>query len=470
MARVSPVSRGRKPKKSKNASKNNKNAGRNNKNRKTGRDATTGRSAELWPGGGSEERAGSGATLGSGQRVASEVMKMLTALAGPVERPPWFDAATAVVVEGGGSVLLATGPRELEQATTELLGAQVCRTVRDEERLGLDEWFAEVTEALADRVADELGRGGDGWPGPWWVLHGLTSIGAPELARGARDAVRRLARGVAAAEHADAELAQPGWLADLAEIAATGEVWQLRDGYGSRFGVIAGFAYPGSVGPSVFLFDLDASGFVELLNAGAYDDVSEAAAAWRAIVGDTADAATPSVVESPDRLECFVHWDDGEQLIRRDFSDAALVNWYRARRRVDDLATALRARGMSLPEHRSRYQDRGVLAATDAFTAWYLGRHGEEPHRDAAKALAEEWLEGSLFGTEHAASPDRVRYQLELIGDWKPEDPVVIAAKALLPEWVRWNGEQGGLPDDLVTWSVDVAVAGLTEPPEAAAD
>jgi hypothetical protein len=38
----------------------------------------------------------------------------------------------------------------------------------------------------------------------------------------------------------------------------------------------------------VFLFDIDACGFIEIVHAGVFDDVAQAATAWRALVGDTA--------------------------------------------------------------------------------------------------------------------------------------------------------------------------------------
>ncbi len=44
------------------------------------------------------------------------------------------------------------------------------------------------------------------------------------------------------------------------------------------------------------------------------------------------------------------------------------------------------------------------------------------------------------------------------MNDWIPDDPVTIAAKALLPDWIRWNGEQDHLPTHLL----DPAVATAT--------
>jgi hypothetical protein len=65
----------------------------------------------------------------------------------------------------------------------------------------------------------------------------------------------------------------------------------MRDVHGARFAVIAGFSYPDDTGRSVFLFDIDACGLVNLVRAGVFDDLEEAAANWRATVGKAADHA-----------------------------------------------------------------------------------------------------------------------------------------------------------------------------------
>ena len=41
--------------------------------------------------------------------------------------------------------------------------------------------------------------------------------------------------------------------------------------------------------------------------------------------------------------------------------------------------------------------------------------------------------------------------------DWLPEEPATATAYELLPEWVRWNGEQIGVPGPLIERSVAVA-------------
>jgi hypothetical protein len=72
------------------------------------------------------------------------------------------------------------------------------------------------------------------------------------------------------------------------------------------------------------------------------------------------------------------------------------------------------------------------------------------------EALAWQWLEGMLPGTVHSVSPHRSEYFRELIDDWS-DDPVTDAVRALLPAWVRWNGEQAGVPASLLERAVGAA-------------
>jgi hypothetical protein len=261
---------------------------------------------------------------------------------------------------------------------------------------------------------------------------------------------------------------QPDWLRQLARITATGEVWEMRDAYGTRIALIAGFSYPDGVDRSVFLFDIDACGVVEIVHAGVFDDVAQASTAWRDLVGDTAGNARPERVETAQRLLCLVHCNLGEDILRGTESRAVLDNWFRARRRIHDLAEALRKRGMSLPTGRSLYHGLDPDPMVTAFTGWYARGHGTEPDPEAVGALAEEWMEGALPDTWHAVSPHRVEFQLSLINDWIPDDPVTVAAKALLPEWVRWHGEQAGLPEHLIDRGVAVAAGGVRAAPDCA--
>ena len=273
----------------------------------------------------------------------------------------------------------------------------------------------------------------------------MTGLASPALAQTAHS---RLAR-VTKALPRDLTRDLPRWLRAQSRIAATGDLWQLRDAYGGRIAVIAGFTYPDGVDPSVFLFDLDVGGLASLAGAGTYDDVGQATAAWVAAVGPSADNVSPRPVDDPGTLNAMVQWDHGDSILG-DEPPAVMENWFRARRRLDAVAEVLRKRRTPLPDWRNLHRDVSVDPAVTAFRDWYLERHGVEPDPEATEALAYEWLEGALPGTERVVAPSRIRYVRGLMSDWVPDDPVTVAATALLPDWIRWNAEQDHLPADLV--------------------
>ena len=125
-------------------------------------------------------------------------------LAGPRERPAWFGASIGRMLRQQDAVIAATGPRELEQAVTELTGAEVYWALNEAKRgLWFEWWFEELGRAAADRVKAEAIGGGGGWQAPWRLLHGLAAIGSPALqsaaTQAAKDAGRALTRQQSAA-------------------------------------------------------------------------------------------------------------------------------------------------------------------------------------------------------------------------------------------------------------------------------
>lgn len=359
----------------------------------------------------------------------------LERLLGPPARPDWFDPAIKTVLDGAEVLDSARGPRELEQLTAELLGGQLYRAVHgDNDGLRLDWWLEELVAAAASRAREESEEAA------YLLLHGLASIATPGLASVAvaqRDQLRRSMGGHGL----------PAWLAGMPKIAATGEVHRIRDAYGTRFAVIAGFSYPGGTEPSVFLFDIDASGFVKLVDAGVYDDLDQAASAWRASLGEAAAGqASPRPVTEPDQLLCLVHCDIGDEMVMGDESRVVLDNWFRAQRRICDLDDALRRKGLPLPMHESLYHDLDTSPMVEQFSDWHAANEGTQPDREAVDALAAEWTEGALPETWFSVSPRRVEFQRQLIGDWLPDHAVTIEVKALLPLWVRWLTERADVP------------------------
>jgi hypothetical protein len=229
-------------------------------------------------------------------------------------------------------------------------------------------------------------------------------------------------------------------------IEATGDVRVLRDVYGTRFGVIAGFAYPGGVNPSVYLLGFDASEYLSLAAAGVFDDAEPAAAAWREQVGGSAPGVEPV---TPEVLAWLSHAEHSEGLIDERERGALLDDYFRGPRRIQDITRKLGGRRAELPQA-------DPVAVQEAFTAWYSTRHGDLPDQDAVEALAEEWLGVMLPGTEYAVSPRRsAAFRDQITSWWDDEDAA--GALSLLPEWIRWNGEQAGLLPDLISDAVAIA-------------
>jgi hypothetical protein len=390
---------------------------------------------------------------GPGPSVPRSTLEELFGTLGE-DHAQWWKPSHDRLIAASAGLLTAPGSRALEQATAELIGGELYEAVY-EERAGLrfDMWAMALVDRAVERVVDAVGRGDDAWRGSWWLLHGLAAIGSYGLGGFTREQMSEAARSLPR----DALAAEPAWLKVMPDIEATGDVRVMRDAYGTRFGVIAGFSYPGGVDPFVYLLDIDACGLVRLAGAGVFDDVRQAAAAWRDQVGVSAEGLAPAAATS-ESLTCLVYYEPEEEQVIGDESRTVMDNWFRAPRRARDIDDALRERGVVLPEYSPRYHDIDVAPMADPFTQWYSERHGREPDREAVEALTEVWLEGMLPGTEHSVSPHRSAYFREVIGDWL-DDPVTIAARALLPDWVRWNGEQAGVPAPLIERAVLAALA-----------
>jgi hypothetical protein len=383
------------------------------------------------------------------------------------QHPSWFNAATETVLARADVLLGAHTPRQLDEATAVLLGAEMYARLQAGGSLHFDVWFEELIVAASTAVQAGLDSGGDSWRAPYRLLHGLAAMTPADL-DGYVD--RHLADlSVRAAWSGEGEFPEPDWLAQASEVYATGEVWQLRDLYDGRRAVIAAFTYPEQGERTAYLFDIDVCGHTQLAHAGVYDDEHQAAAAWQALVGDAAHDAVLTPVQASDQLQCLAYSRVADTLVIGLESRAVMDNWFRSRRRLNELAPALRARGMPLPPGRL-LRNVDVGPAVEAFTAWFSERYGAEPHPYAAEAVATSWLEGTVPDATCVASPHRAEYQLALMSDW-PDDMVTLGARTFLPEWIRWNGERSGLPEPAIEAAVAVASGrrprAATECPEA---
>ncbi|MDT7724986.1 MAG: hypothetical protein QOI21_1562 [Actinomycetota bacterium] len=281
-------------------------------------------------------------------------------------RPDWFDAAVGNVIEGAPVLMEARGPRELEQATAELLGAELAFRIEHENQgLNFHGLSEDIVDEATTRIKKSAAAQDDGWEVPLRLLHGLNSLGTPALETATRAGLRGAAKWL---RRVPAARQTPEWLTQRVE--ATSEVWEMRDAYGLRIAVIAGFAYPEATDPSVFLFDIEAGGILAFASAGVYDDVEQAADAWRKFVGDTGADARPVRVDSAEQLTALAPFIVEERTVMGDESRNLMDNWFRARRRVRDLDAVL-----TLPRPESPYgvdvcSSNGTRTPTALCRAW----------------------------------------------------------------------------------------------------
>ncbi|MFE9428752.1 hypothetical protein ACFYNO_38060 [Kitasatospora sp. NPDC006697] len=374
-------------------------------------------------------------------------LSFLQRLAGPGSaRPDWFEPSIEGILDEAEVLLDAQGPRQLEDMTARLLGAHVHKAVQDEHSLFLGNWVEELIDVTERRARERLIAGAPGSRAANLLLHGLTSVGSPAVAHMADAALSRLYPVV---HSTDTGEDWPDWLSSAAKPQMTGDVWTMRDVYGSRLGVIATTSYPNGADPAVYLFDIDACGFVVLAGGGTFDDVQQAAAAWRTAVGAAAAECVPQPLDKAhtEALRCLIEVDLSEITIRGTESRAVWDEWFRALRRIHDLSDVLQRHGSSLPPPLNLYQDIDVAPTVEAFSTWLRQEHGEETDPEAVDALVGEWLEGALPDTADSVSPHRIEHQLGLINDWIPDHPATIGAKRLLPQWVRFLAQRADIPD-----------------------
>lgn len=401
----------------------------------------------------SRQRAGNVAAQPAWQNTGN-LEALRDQLFGPPQRPAWFDPSIARILREDEMIMAAAGPRQLEQVAAELTGAEVYQALREAQGgLWFEWWFQELARAAGEHVMAKAAEGDDAWQAPWRLLHGLAAIGSPALRSIAMQAAEDAAGTLASA--------QPDWLPLCPDGAVTGRIWTMRDDYRTRFAVLAECGYPGGVDPHVLSFDIDACGFVALAGTEVFDSLEQAAAAWRRSKADAAETAHPEPVTRSAQLDCLMHCEVSPGgMFRGRESRAFTDSLFRADRRIHEIVQVMAEQQQLSPEHRNVYRDRDaeIKAAAKAFTVWYAEHHGSEPHQQATSWLADDWLIGTLPGHGNAVSPHRVKQlMLYMEDDWLPEEPATRAAFELLPEWVRWNGEQAGVPRHLIERSATVA-------------
>jgi hypothetical protein len=107
----------------------------------------------------------------------------------PAQTRRWWPASIEAILADAGQLAGAQGPRELEQATAELLGARLHHALETETAgFAMPDWLATLIEAAGNAGRERRdARDGDSRvpDGPWYLLHGITAIAPHPLARAA---------------------------------------------------------------------------------------------------------------------------------------------------------------------------------------------------------------------------------------------------------------------------------------------
>ena len=303
--------------------------------------------------------------------------------------------------------------------------------------------FAEaVITAAAAAVAVALGEsadGSDGWRSPWRVAAAVARIVPFPLSEIAADATKDLRR-------------RPGGHR-LPEMVAgpslTGPMLWTRDGYGSRFGVVAAFRT--TDGPDRwYLWDIDACGHDAFtVHSGYYATSGEALAGWRAGVGElTAGEATFVEVDDPVLLEGLLPREQG--MMRPGGENVGqFAEYHRSKRLAEALMEVIEAAG---PTPSRRDTDLNAETAAIRFAAWLRARPSEPPLPEDldefATELASSWhIAGpaALYGT---CSPHRVALAVDHVRGYYDDD-FAADLLALLPAWTAWLSELNGTAPEL---------------------
>src|SRR3954447_15691217 len=92
-----------------------------------------------------------GSPTGAGTSAWADV----ESLVGPRERPGWFDPSITAVLDRADAGLATRGPRQLEEVTAGLLGAELHRAMHEGHGLWLDWWFERLIQLAVARIRAE---------------------------------------------------------------------------------------------------------------------------------------------------------------------------------------------------------------------------------------------------------------------------------------------------------------------------
>lgn len=227
--------------------------------------------------------------------------------------------------------------------------------------------------------------------------------------------------------------------------AVTSPVLWARDGYGSRFGVIAAFSVPDGV-DRWYLWDIDVCGHQAFtVHSAYYSTRHQALAAWQAGVGPLAAEAVPAPVDDPSLLAEILPAEEGFLRAGGESSEQ-FAEYHRSKRLAEAVLAAL---GPIRADQRP-----GDLAASavEEFLTWLRDQRSGEPQPDGLEEIAEEladsWCISSPGALYHTCSPHRVALTMLHLRNYYQDD-FADQMIAMLPDWISWLAARSGTAPEL---------------------
>ncbi|GAB4085710.1 hypothetical protein GCM10028784_23400 [Myceligenerans cantabricum] len=336
----------------------------------------------------------------------------------------WFADAQESIRSGSAALVGLDGPRAVMVATAELLGGVYHHVLHE---VGRDMFFEEFSAELIERTAADLQDGVGDPERLARLLYGLCAMALPD------DAEEIWARYLAAVGASRSFPAAP-WLLSKPELRATGRLWRAMDEIGgARRVVFAELEWARDT--FVYAWDIDVCDHPLPLNAGVFDDVEQAHAAWQAWVGPVARDARPERVDD-------VPWGhlyrESFMGLRGDETRSLMDNWHLTQRAAQLVGSRL---GTSPEDERADWRD----ALVD-FVAWCEAERGRPltaDERDVTEAFVEYWCDLIPRDTWGVISPHRIVWNRGAITDWFDDEwyPKVLT---VLPDWIRYQGHRTG--------------------------
>lgn len=363
----------------------------------------------------------------------------------------WWPESHAWVLDNAGVLLTCPTPTDLEDAVCDLL-ARNGRRQREQHTFGFNEH--EWLQALIDTA-----KGHAAEPAIYRLIYGIAVIADPVMEQSALDLLH-------VTELDDAE---PAWLGVDPTVAASPDLMALRDAYGLRFGLLAQVTVSGAQ-PRTYLYDIDlCHGMDNVLTSGYHPDPASAVAAWRGLVGASADHAEPF----PAPADLLPHILPGgaalNSFMAQPLTDSQLTEVHRADRIAFAIADALEEAGRPVAwAHTDGEQvDDLVGSLASQFRVWAEAAGIDipadgGPDDDIVTWLLHDWVAlGLPEALSLACSPHRIAaFTAYLLDDWQL-DPRE-RALAMLEPWVRFCAERTGLTgpplEHTLAWAARAAV------------